>query len=160
MSNPWMSVRLAGPLGWGWGAHSHGHCSWTVFQDRTVFFSHDNQPEQYFGLFFSPAEQTPRSYPWHASCSRYQGSLNPISHFFLDRATRHEARILLRRPFSHLIAADSSMQVFVCTKTSNNHIDKVSRREKSNVDRHNSSPLCTLLRDINDRDNRSDMVYG
>jgi hypothetical protein len=28
-----------------------------VFLDRTVFFSHNHQPEQYFGLFFSPAEQ-------------------------------------------------------------------------------------------------------
>ena len=28
-----------------------------VFPDRTVFFSHNNQSEQYFSLFFSPAEQ-------------------------------------------------------------------------------------------------------
>ena len=33
----------------------------TVFPDRTVFFSHNNQPEQYFGLFFSPAEQAHNS---------------------------------------------------------------------------------------------------
>jgi len=29
----------------------------TVFPDRTVFFPHINQPEQYFDLFFSTAEQ-------------------------------------------------------------------------------------------------------
>ena len=31
--------------------------TWTVFPDKTIFFSHNNQSEQYFDLFFSPAEQ-------------------------------------------------------------------------------------------------------
>ena len=29
-----------------------------MFPNRTIFSSRNNQPEQYFGLFFSPAEQT------------------------------------------------------------------------------------------------------
>ena len=43
----------------------------TVFPDRTIFFSHNNQPEQYFCLFFSPAEQAlkysyyPLPTQWH-----------------------------------------------------------------------------------------------
>ena len=32
----------------------------TLFPDRTVFFPHNNQPKQYFGLFFSPTEQAHR----------------------------------------------------------------------------------------------------
>ena len=47
-------VRLAGWAEPSWPAHSQKHCS---RPDRTVFFSHTNQPEQYFSLFFSPAEQ-------------------------------------------------------------------------------------------------------
>ena len=42
---------------------------WTVFPDRTIFFSHNNQPEQYFDLFFSPAEQAIGSiamYHWYS----------------------------------------------------------------------------------------------
>ena len=29
---------------------------WTVFSDRAIFFSHNNQLEQYFDLFLSPTE--------------------------------------------------------------------------------------------------------
>ena len=51
-------VRLVGWAEPDWPAHSQKHCS---RPDRTVFFSHTNQPEQYFSLFFSPAEQAIRS---------------------------------------------------------------------------------------------------
>ena len=63
------SVRLAGRLRLGWPAHSRKHClSVQCFSDRTVFFSHNNQPEQYFDLFFSPAEQAPSLLARYQEC--------------------------------------------------------------------------------------------
>ena len=45
--------------GWGWaGQRTHKnivHVN-SVFRQNGIF-SHNNQPEQYFGLFFSPVEQ-------------------------------------------------------------------------------------------------------
>ena len=45
---------------WLAGQPTHQSTVRTVFSDRTLFFYHNNQPEQYFGLFFSPAEQAPK----------------------------------------------------------------------------------------------------
>jgi len=53
------SARLAGwwPAGWLASPLMKSLFMLTVFSDRTVLFPHNNQSEQYFSLFFSPAEQ-------------------------------------------------------------------------------------------------------
>jgi len=51
----YIALKLFGYSGWSWaGQHTY---EITVISARTVFSPHNNQPKQYFGLFFSPAEQ-------------------------------------------------------------------------------------------------------